>query len=693
MILNNKICVYFFQVFLCAIGFSQETKLEVQKDSTQVLEEVLVTATRTKRQLASLPLPAQVITKARIQQSGTMRLGAILAEQTGLITVPDYGGGEGLQMQGLDAQYILILIDGVPLVGRSAGTLDLNRISVGNIKQIEIVKGASSSLYGSDALGGVINIITETPQYDWQGDLKYRAGSLNTHDLSITSSYRNAKMQVQGFGNRYSSSGYTLDPESELQTVEPYENYTAQFKLGYAFSDQTNALLTTRFYTQNQDYHATDTLSGASTIKEWNAQFKLNHRFNAAWESSFEWYATHYKTDAYLNTLSQTRYTDAFYDQYFIRPELRVQFKASATKSFISGMGFTRETLKRTDFSLNPRFNSAYAYLQYDATYFEKLNLIAGGRLDMHSVYKTQFSPKIALRYPVTDAIALKASVGRGFKAPAFRQLYFDFSNTTVGYTVLGYNAVHTALPEMQERGEIASILVPLSEFDADLKPESSLNTNLGVDFSFSKQLTFSLNAFRNTLTNLIDTRIIATKTNGQSVFSYVNINDSYTQGLEFNCTSRFFKNILLTGGYQLLYAKDKEAVSAFKAGKVYGRASSASSAFALKKSDYFGLYNRSRHTANFKVFYTLPQYKANMNIRLTYRSKYGLTDTNGNNYLDRYDRFVKGYSLVDFAFNKKLGSHLELGLGVDNLFDFKDAQNISNQPGRLLFGKLNYQL
>ena len=77
-----------------------------------------------------------------------------------MITVPDFGGGEGIQMQGLDAQYVLILIDGVPLVGRSAGTLDLNRISVGNIKQIEVVKGASSSLYGSDALGGVINIIT-----------------------------------------------------------------------------------------------------------------------------------------------------------------------------------------------------------------------------------------------------------------------------------------------------------------------------------------------------------------------------------------------------------------------------------------------------------------------------------------------------------------------------------------------------
>ena len=82
------------------------------------------------------------------------------ASNGGLITVDDFGGVKGIQMQGLDSQYTLILIDNQPIVGRSAGTLDLDRISVGNIQQIEIVRGASSSLYGNEALAGVINIIT-----------------------------------------------------------------------------------------------------------------------------------------------------------------------------------------------------------------------------------------------------------------------------------------------------------------------------------------------------------------------------------------------------------------------------------------------------------------------------------------------------------------------------------------------------
>lgn len=693
MILNK----YFLGIFFTANSvlnlFSQETKPLVRQDSFEILNEVLITATRTKRQLSSLPLPAQIINKKTIEQSGSMRLGDILAEQTGLITLPDFGGGEGLQMQGLDSQYILVLVDGVPLVGRSAGTLDLNRISVGNIQQIEIVKGASSSLYGSDALGGVVNVITENPKQDWHGTLNYRAGTLNTHDLSLNTTYRNEKLKLSLFGNRYSSSGYDLTPQNALQTVEPYSNYTAQAKLAYSFSTATTASLSTRYYSQNQDYKASESLQGESNIEEWNAHFKLNHQFNSAWSSSLELYATQYQTDEYLNNEADASlYSNGFYDQRLLRPELRVRYQPNTQEAFIAGTGYNHETLDRTDFSENPTFNSAYVYLQYDATYFEKLNVIAGGRLDTHNVYTTQFSPKVALRYPISNALAIKTSVGRGFKAPAFRQLYFDFTNATVGYTVLGYQAVPTALAAMQERGEIANILIPVSTFDNELKPESSINLNLGVDYSFSKRLTFSLNVFRNSLTNLIDTRIIATKTNGQSVFSYTNINESYTQGLEFNFTANAIKNLSISGGYQLLYAKDKQAEAAFEAGQVYARSAANSSVFALQKSDYFGLYNRSRHSANLKLFYNIPQYRMNANLRATYRSKYGQSDTNGNGYLDRYDGFVSGYGILDFALTKKLGKHLQLGVGVDNLLDFTDAQNISNIPGRLLFGKLNYQ-
>ena len=170
MNLNKNNFLIYFLLFLGCVGFSQENEaVIVDTAKTEALSEVIVTATRTVRQLSSLPLPVQLVSKKEIQSVNSLRLSDILNEQTGLITVPDFGGGEGIQLQGLDSQYTLILVDGVPLVGRSAGTLDISRITVGNIKQIEIVKGASSSLYGSEALGGVINIITENPKQGFNG--------------------------------------------------------------------------------------------------------------------------------------------------------------------------------------------------------------------------------------------------------------------------------------------------------------------------------------------------------------------------------------------------------------------------------------------------------------------------------------------------------------------------------------------
>ena len=116
---------------------------------SQQLDEVIVTATRTDRQLSSLPLPVTLVGKKQIIKSGTVRLNEILNEQTGIITVTDESGFQGVQIQGIASDYILILIDGVPLVGRNAGNFDLSRLTVGNIKQIEVVKA-----YGFQSLVG-----------------------------------------------------------------------------------------------------------------------------------------------------------------------------------------------------------------------------------------------------------------------------------------------------------------------------------------------------------------------------------------------------------------------------------------------------------------------------------------------------------------------------------------------------------
>ena len=693
MVLNKKYNCIYFLIFFLSYSQAQETKV-VEKDSSKAeeLNEVLVTATRTLRQLSSLPLPAQIVSKKDIKQSNSIRLGDILNEQTGLITVPDFGGGEGIQLQGLDSQYTLILVDGVPLIGRSAGTLDLNRITVGNIKQIEIVKGASSSLYGSEALGGVINIITEKPKTGLESNVNYRLGAFNTNDISTTLNYKKDKLGVSGFLNRFSSDGYDLNDIDNLNTVDPYSNYTLNSKVTYNLTKDIKLFVSGRFYTQNQDFIASDELQGESHINEWSGHLQLDHKYNKKWSSYFEFYATNYKADEFLDHSDGERFSDRFFNQTMIRPEFRATYAPNDKNTFICGLGLTHEALKRSDFSENPKFNSPYVYLQYDTNPSEKINILLGARFDYHNEYKSQLSPKGAIHYKISHSLAVKGSVGYGFKAPDFRQLYFNFTNANVGYTVLGYNAVPNAIAQLEEQNQIANILVSLSEFDNELSPESSIGTNIGIDYKLTYNLKFSINVFRNSIENLIDTKIIANKNNGQNVFSYFNVNEVYTQGLEFNTTWKPNEKLRVVGGYQLLYAKDKEAEEAFKNGKVFARENPNSPSFQLDKDDYFGLYNRSRHMANFKIFYTIPKWNLDTNIRTTYRSKYGLFDTNGNGYLDNYDNFVNGYTIIDFAINKTFYDNYLIGFGIDNIFNFTDTQNISNIAGRIIYGKLNIQ-
>lgn len=680
---------------LCALPtffYAQDSEVDSEKTLLpQTLDEVVLTATRTERQLSSLPLPVQIISSETILNTNALRLSEILNEQTGLITVPDFGGVEGIQLQGLDAQYTLILVNGVPLIGRSAGTLDLNRIALGNIKQIEIVKGASSSLYGSEALGGVINIITEAPKQGFSGAITHRSSSFEIHDTNVLLDYKKDRFGMSLFIDRYENGGFDLTGEDGLNSLDPYSNFTINPTLTYDFSDDTKLNVTGRIFSQNQDLSILES-QGEANISEWNTHLRLNHTFNENWQGLVEGYVSRYQADEFLETANGDPIGASDFDQLLARPEFRLVYKGDKKWTWIHGIGMNHEKLERSDFSETPIFNSPYIYSQWDGYIGDKLNLILGARFDAHNEYKSQFSPKFAFRYDLSSPFALKGSVGYGFKVPDFRQLYFNFSNSNVGYTVLGYNAAQAELTELAAQDQIANIVVQPDVFNDELSPENSIAINLGLDYSPNSKIRGSLNVFRNAIEDLIDTRVIANKINGQNVFSYFNIDEVITQGLEVEGQWSISDGIKLSGGYQLLFAKDQDAVDAFEKGEVFARDTPSSPSFQLNESDYFGLYNRSRHMGNLKLFYTHKAWKANANIRGTYRSRFGLFDTNGNTYLDSYDDFIDGYSIWDIALNKTIAQQYEIGIGADNLLDFTDPQNIGGIPGRILYGKIQFK-
>ena len=689
MLFNNR-TITFFILFSSVM----QAQITIKTDSVTVhqINEVIISATRTPRKIATLPLPAVVISAETISKAGITKLSDILSEQTGLIMVPDFGGANGVQIQGLDAAYTLILIDGVPLVGRSAGTLDLSRVSVGNIDRIEIVKGASSSLYGSDALAGVINIITKKPIYNsFLGTASVRYATFNTIDVNSNLDFKKNKLGGSLFINYFSSDGYDLDESNLLKTVEKYANATLQPKVYYDFSDNIKLVASARFYQQQQDNKAVINnllYNGKATINESNFQIKADQKFNQKVNLEYELYATNYKANEFLNNPNNQLFDESYFNQWLWRPEIRSTIAIKQNK-LTTGLGINFETLNRTYFSTTAIFNSQYAFAQYDFNPSKKWNVLAGFRFDNHNQYQSQVSPKLAINFKVLNNLSLKTSVGYGFKAPDFRQLFFDFTNPTVGYTVLGYTVAADKLNELQNQGQLL-FRNPNFSFENPLKPESSINFNFGAHFN-QKNLTIEVNGFYNSIKNLIDTRAVAQKTNGQNVFSYFNIDEIFTYGIELNTSYNVATNFKISCGYQYLIAKDKTIVQAIADGKIYARDPQTLESYKIKQNDYFGLFNRSKHTANVKLLYQIPAWKTEINYRIFYRSKFGLFDSNSNQVLDEYDAFVNQYLITNLSVSKKINSKFLVQAGANNLFNFTNPAEISAISGRQLFSRIQF--
>jgi len=296
------------------IGSASYSQSNIDTISNTKLEEVVVTATKTLRQLSTLPMPAKLITKDEIAKSSSTKLSDILDDQPGIFIVPDFGGGNGIQIQGLDSQYTLLLIDGSPIIGRQSGTLDLDRISIGNIEQVEIIKGSSSSLYGTDALGGVVNLITSKAKDSISAEASYKISTFNTNDISVNL----GKISQNGdnlnfYFNSFNSNGYDLNDDPILNTVEPYKSYTGFLRHNFK-KNKWSYFSSVRIYNENQDFRLDENSYGKNIINELGINSSINYIKNKNYKLIFENYYTNYKNDEEFR-LNQNSIEESFFNQ------------------------------------------------------------------------------------------------------------------------------------------------------------------------------------------------------------------------------------------------------------------------------------------------------------------------------------------------------------------------------------------
>lgn len=682
-------------------------------DST-TLEDVVVTATRTQRKVGNIAVPVTIVSNKVIQQTGSLKLQDILQEQAGIVAVSsalstNLAGypnpfGQGIQMQGLDPAYTAILLDGEPLVGRNGGVLKLGRLATGTIKQIEVVKGPSSSLYGSEAMAGVINIITENTTKE-KIDLQVHNSSNNT--LAQTFAYSNLFKQtsVNFFVNHYSTQGYDLDPKIYGKTAEPYREWNSVLKLTHNFSPKSQLLTTFRLYDNKLDNNYQIQPAGQtnlavvkgytdekdfSAFAQWKLSLKNNHKIFT------RLFFDRYSNSAFVNNeTTGERYDETSSKSAIVKPEIQYESDIRKNVKYIAGIGAYLESIDANRYDGGHNLTTLYAFTQEEINAAnDKLKFIIGARLDKRNDFAANINPRVAVAYTPNKKWKFTAAVGKGFKAPDFRHIYLAFFNQQIGYSLVGNNILYQQLTALQQSGQISnSINVDAYKNTPNLLPEELWGFNTTTQYS-NRNFTASIDIFRNDVKNLIDFYLLPfTKNNGSSIYSYRNVNRIFTQGITVDARYNLSKHITLSAGYQYLEAKDKDVLEQINNGTLYKRDPVTYQLSLTTKSDYFGLNNRSKHTGNFKINYTNNNNKYNAYLRFMYRGKYGYTDINNNGVADDDREMVQGFWMINTAFSVSITKKLQIQTGIDNLLNYTNPTQLPNLSGRQYFVNINYSI
>jgi outer membrane receptor for ferrienterochelin and colicins len=434
--------------------------------------------------------------------------------------------------------------------------------------------------------------------------------------------------------------------------------------------------------------------TGKQINTDWNINPTLVHRFNNQFNTQIRGYVSLYKSAQHLDVKDLPSIYNDLFQQGFYRLENQTDYSPDSSLHLTAGGGFINESVRsnRYDSLAITKFNEVkYFFVQSEWQPIEKLNIIGGFRFDNNRNYASVWSPKLAIKYTASKKFAFTASVGRGFKAPDFRQLYLNFTNVAAGsYSVFGSLIAKDEVSRLQSLKQIENI-TPSYQLLAALQPETSTGWNAGFQFQPNNQWFFKTNFFRNDINNLILTDVIAYKKSGGQIFSYLNIARAFTEGIETDVNWKVDPQTSLEGGYQYLVTADKDVLVAIKAGNTFTRDLGTGISRKLSRNEYAGLPNRSKHTVNLKLFKETFDEKWFGTARAIWRSGFGTTDMEGNGIINRSDEFAKGFLLVNTSAGRRFKNGVQIMAGVDNLFNYKDADNLPGLPGINWYTTITY--
>lgn len=669
------------------------------KEKALMMQAVVITGTLSMKYLTDAPVKTDLITESEIRTKSYRKLTDALFEQPG-ITVSQDVHGKGVQMRGLDPAYTLILVDGEPVIGRTTGIIELSRFDAGNIRQVEIIKEPASSLYGSEALAGVINLITKTPQAPLEFSAKSMYGTNNTIDGSAGIGFASYAISGDAYLAYSSSDGYRLNETDVSLTAPKFSSITATAKVEYKPVEGLDIKFSLRNFSDTQNNFASVLVKLESVkvndntrVHDNAAVLSVENSFSSSFKGKLRIYTTEYKNNNELHySEGDSIYSTYAFRQRTYKGDMLLNMLVSDKSILTAGGGFISDAVTANYISSSSRqTTSSFYFAQHEWMPSPVFDGVLGLRYDMHKDYASRFSPKVSsLISPIKDKLKIRVSIATGFKAPDMQALYLNWTNPQTGYSVFGTENVKEAYEHMLAEGRIAQTLIKPDGI-AQLRPENSVSFNAGVDLIPLPDVSISIDCFRNNISDLIETIPIAVKTNGQSVYSYFNINKIFTQGFELSLSAVPVSSLNVRLSYQFLDAEDEQVLDKIAAGTIY-RTTAAGGLHKVTKSEYGGLFNRSKHSGSISITYTNVPLAWTANLSGVARGKYGYGDVNGNGILDEAREYVAGYVVWNAAFSKELFEHADAVLRIENIFSTVNKEYIPSLSGRLWYAGVRIQ-
>ncbi|HEY1076798.1 MAG TPA: TonB-dependent receptor [Fontimonas sp.] len=596
------------------------------------LPTIVVTGTRTEHRLDESPVEVQLINAADIRRSGASDLAELLEREGGIYATRLAGRGSSIEIQGLSSEHVLILVDGRRMIGRINGAIDLTRLRIGAIERVEIIKGPSSALYGADALGGVVNVITRRGAAEPMAQLTARVDSESNKDYLADVGWKLGE-QLRG----QSGASYLRIESFDLDESTPATD---------GIDGESRAAYTEADWSPSKDF--TLAMSGAYNLDD-------SHRIDGGVagrvgntrkriEDSRIGIAPRLRLGR-DSQLSGDLYYNRYFDQFLQRNqadgsvnldeetlnELYVaagQFETRLDSHRIVLGGETQfEELDadRLDSAGERDRQSAYMQDEWTPAWNDyRLTVVPGVRYDRDSQFGSQVSEKLALRYALTDTLTLRAGYGRGYRAPDFKQLLLRFDNPAVGYRVDG---------------------------NPDLQPERSVGFNLGAVWQMSEAASFSLGAYHNRVEDLIE--IVQVEEGPPIVFSYRNIASARLTGIDAQAQFQLAEPFELRLGYGWLRSRDEDTGEA--------------------------LSGRPTHRANASLLFKQPLYNAQLRgVWIGERQFATDIDTGG---APSAAGNSDAYALFDARAEWTRWKNYGFAVGINNLFDAGDSPLLPIAP------------